>query len=223
MKSDVAVKREYRSPRRDALRRQTRRAILDAAGRLFAERGYVGTSFEAVANAAGVGRATVFAHFASKSILLKAAYDVVLVGDDEPVALPDRPESIRVRAEPDARRFLAGYAGIAADALGRLGPIHEAIRGAAGVDPDAAAVLQAVRAERRRGGGNIVAAVRERGALRAGADPGHLADAVYALIDPAVYTTLVVERGWSHEAYVTWLGETLAQQLIGPYEARPPG
>lgn len=209
------VKREYRSPRREALRRETRRAILDAAGGLFAERGFVGTSFDAIAEAAEVGRATVFAHFASKAELLKAAYDVLLVGDDEPVALPDRPESLRIRADPDARRFLVGYAAIVADVLRRLAPIHEAIRGAASGDPEAADVWRRVQAERRRGGENVVAEVGRRGALRTDVDPRRLADVVYVLVDAGTYATLVTERGWPQEAYAEWLGTTLVEQLIG--------
>ena len=58
------------------MRRETRRAIVDAAARLFADRGYIGTSFDAIAEAAGVGRATVFDHFPTKTGLLKTAYDV---------------------------------------------------------------------------------------------------------------------------------------------------
>ena len=213
-KSTKGVKRPYDSPRRAAQRRETRRAILDAAGRLFAERGYVATSFDAIAEAAGVGRATVFDHFASKAELLKSAYDVTLVGDDEPVALPDRPESLAVRAEPDARRFLAGYAAIATGGSRRLSPIYEAIRGAAHADPEAARVWRAIGAERRIGGGNIVAAVAGRGALRPGLDPERAADVVYALNDPGLYHLLVRERGWPHETYTEWLAATLQRELL---------
>lgn len=209
------VKREYRSPRRDALRRETRRAILDAAGRLFAERGFAGTSVDAIAESAAVGRATVFAHFASKADLLKAAYDVILVGDDEPVALPDRPESRRIRADPDASRFLVGYATIVAGVLQRLAPIHEAIRGAASGDADAAEVWRTIQAERRRGSENVVEEVRRRAALRTDTEPSRLADVVYVLVDAGTYATLVSDRGWSHGAYTDWLGRTLVEQLIG--------
>ena len=209
------VKRPYESPRRAAQRGETRRAILDAAARLFAERGYVATSFELVAESAGVGRATVFDHFASKAGLLKAAYDVTLVGDDDPIPLPERPESIAVRAEPEARRFLAGYAAISTGVSRRLSPIYEAIRGAAHADPEAARVWQAIGAERRIGGANIVAGVAGRGALRSDADPERAADVVFALNDPGLYHLLVRERGWPHEAFTTWLAASLQRELLG--------
>ncbi len=209
------VKRRYASPRRRAQAGATRRSIIDAAARLFAEHGYVATSFEAIAQEAGVGRATVFAHFPTKSQLLKTAYDVTLVGDDDPIALPERPESLLVRAERDPWRFLAGYAAIATGVARSVSPIYEAIRGAAHVDPDAASVWRQVGAERRVGGGNVVAGVAGRGSLRVGGDPDQLADLVYALVDPGLYHLLVRERGWDHETYTAWLAATLQRELIG--------
>lgn len=49
------------------------RQILATAGRLFAERGYEGTSVHDIASAAGVSKAAVFHHFASKQALYLAA------------------------------------------------------------------------------------------------------------------------------------------------------
>jgi AcrR family transcriptional regulator len=197
------------------MRRETRRAIIDAAAGLFAARGYVATSFDAIADAAGVGRATVFAHFPTKAGLLKTAYDVTLVGDDEPVPLPERPGSLAVRAERDPRKFLTGYAAIVAGVAGRISPIYEAIRAAAHVDPEAAGVWQKVGAERRIGGANIVASIVERDALRPDADPERAADLVYALTDPSIYHLLVRERGWPNDAFTTWLAATLERELVG--------
>jgi AcrR family transcriptional regulator len=196
------------------MRRETRRAIIDAAAGLFAERGYVGTSFDAIAEAAGVGRATVFAHFPTKAGLLKTAYDVTLVGDDEPIPLPQRPDSLAVRAERDPRRFLAGYAAIATGVARRLSPIYEAIRGAAHADPEAAAVWQQIGAERRIGGANIVASIVDRESFRPDADPERAADLVFALTDPGLYHLLVRERSWPHDAYTNWLAATLQRELV---------
>ena len=60
MNQSADVKRSYESPLRKAQAAATRGAIIDAASALFIERGYVATSIEAVAEAAGVSRATVF-------------------------------------------------------------------------------------------------------------------------------------------------------------------
>ena len=47
------VKKPYNSALRAAQARATRRAIVDAAARLFTERGYTATTMEAIAEAAG--------------------------------------------------------------------------------------------------------------------------------------------------------------------------
>ena len=215
-----APKRAYRSLRRDEHARATRRAVIDAATRLFVEQGYGVTTIDAIAAAASVGRATVFASVGGKADLLKAAYDVALVGDDEPVALPERPESLRVRAEPDAARMLAGYAAISAAVSGRVAPMYEVVRGAAGTDRAARAVWDTVRAERRLGARNVVRLVEQRRALRHGLEPGAAADIVFVLNDPGLYHVLVRERSWRPDAFGSWLREVLRAQLLRPTARR---
>ncbi len=208
------VKRRYRSPLRQAQAASTRLAILRAAGRLFIEHGYVSTSIDAIAEAAGVSRATVFNSVGGKATILKAAYDIALVGDDAPIALPDRPASRAVMARTDPAAFLDGYAGIIVDVHGRLAPIYEAVRGAASADPEALEVWEKVAAERLGGARNVVAGVQARGGLRPGLDPVAAADAVWALNDPGLYHLLVSQRGWTQSAFRHWISEALRWQLM---------
>jgi TetR/AcrR family transcriptional repressor of mexJK operon len=49
-----------------------RQSILDAATRIFLARGFAGTSMEAVADAAGVSKITIYAHFSDKDTLFSA-------------------------------------------------------------------------------------------------------------------------------------------------------
>ena len=178
MNSQPDVKRSYDSPLRKAQAAATRRAIIDAAAASFIERGYVATSIETIAEAAGVSRATVFTSVGGKKELLKKAYDVALVGDDEPIPFPLRPASMAVRAEPDPRRFLVGYAGLLIDMHARLAPIYEAVRGAASADPEVRDVFEAIVTERRIGAGNVVRDLLAKGAdaprrTRRGRGGGH--------------------------------------------------
>src|SRR2546428_11926576 len=103
MNSRPAVKRQYQSPLREAQASATRRTVVDAAARLFAERGYGAASVDAIAEEAGVGRATVFTSVGGKATMLKTAYDIAIVGDDEAVPLPQRPWAQHVRDAPTAR------------------------------------------------------------------------------------------------------------------------
>ncbi len=64
---------------------RSERLILDAATRLFVERGYVATTLSAVAEAADVAERTIYGRFGTKAALFKRVVDVAAVGDDEPV------------------------------------------------------------------------------------------------------------------------------------------
>ncbi|MED5369706.1 MAG: TetR/AcrR family transcriptional regulator [Myxococcota bacterium] len=70
-----------RSPADNArMRAQTRRALLDAALEVAAERGFHGASIARIAERAGVSKALVFKHFASKDKLLEALLEAGLQG-----------------------------------------------------------------------------------------------------------------------------------------------
>jgi len=216
MNSHPDVKRSYDSPLRKAQAAATRRAIIDAAATSFIERGYVATSIETIAEAAGVSRATVFTSVGGKKELLKKAYDVALVGDDEPVPFPLRPASLAVRAEPDPARFLVGYAGLLIDMYARLAPIYEAVRGAASADPEVRDVFEAIITERRIGAGHVVGDLLAKGAtLRDGLDEDGAADILWVLIDAGLFHLLVHRRGWTTERFQAWLADTIQRQLLG--------
>lgn len=208
-------KRTYASPLRDAQAAATQQAIVSAATRLFVEQGYGATSIEAIAASAGVGRATVFTAIGGKPVLLRRAYDVALMGDDEPVPLRHHPEAVSIRAEPDPRVYLERYAGLVADIDRRQAPIHEAMRGAASADPEVRAVFEALVEERRTGSGRVVADVVAKGGLRDALDPAIAADIVWVLNDPGLYDLLVHRRGWAHDRFRAWLAATLTAQLLG--------
>src|SRR5690349_687272 len=134
------VKRPYASPLRDDHARATQSAIVDAAAALFSEKGYVAVSVDAIAQRAGVGRATVFTSIGGKAALLKAAWAAAFeraAGGGAGVPLVDRPRSVLVRSDPTARGFIQGYAALATAIFGHLARINEAMREASSVDPDA--------------------------------------------------------------------------------------
>ena len=68
-----------------------REAILEAAARLFAERGIAPTSMEAVAERADVSKMTVYSNFRDKAELLKAVFarNMARLRYDELTAAPD--------------------------------------------------------------------------------------------------------------------------------------
>jgi hypothetical protein len=100
---------------------------------------------------------------------------------------------------------------------GRVARIYEAFRGAASTDPEVRASWEEIRSERRTGAANFLRFLTDIGPLRNGLDNEEAADIVWVLNDPGLYHQLVVERGWSEQAYRDWLSETMQSQLLkGP-------
>jgi AcrR family transcriptional regulator len=212
MTSDVNAGPEW--PARRAKARATRAAIIEAAGDLFVERGYLGTSVQAIADAAGISRATVFNSVGGKLSLLRAAFDVATVGDDEPVPLPQRPEALAVRAEPDPRKAVAAYAAMVTGVSSRVARIYEAFRSAAGVDPRVRVQWRQIQQERFGGAKGFVGILSAKGPLRDGLTPQDAADLVWVLIDASLYHRLVIERSWTTDRFQAWLAATMQVQLL---------
>jgi AcrR family transcriptional regulator len=207
--------RSYSSTLRADQARRTRRRIVDAAAELFAEHGYAGTTIDAVATAAGVSRKTVFDSVGGKAQLMKLAYDLAIVGDDEPVPLADRPEMRAMLAEPDYGKRLAMYASLVVGIDRRLSSAWRAFEGAATSDPEAAKFYVAMVQQRRQAMREAAQMFADAGALRPDLDVEVAADLMWFYNDPSLYDKLVRQRGWSVNRFQAWLAEALQVQLLG--------
>jgi AcrR family transcriptional regulator len=196
-----------------------RAAVIDAAHQLFLERGYGATTIEAISGLADVPPATVYRLFSSKHGILKALLDRSIVGDDEAVAMADRPPVQALLAERDPKAQLAGFVSLVARVNAGVAPLYRVLVSAAGNDADAAALLDALTRQRQQGQRQIAHALARTGALRAGVRERDAADIVHALLSPELYRLLVIDRGWATERYERWLTETLVDQLLSPTSA----
>jgi len=208
-------KRRYSSQLRAAQARQTRRQIVDAAAALFAERGYGGTTIDAVAQAAGVSRKTVFTSVGGKAELIKLAYDFAIAGDDEPVPMPERPGIRALAAEEDPARMLAAYAAMVADIGARIAPVYVALQGAAQTDPEARALFDGLQQQRLMAMRGPARLLCDRGVLKQGLSVDMAADILWMHNDPSVYDKLVRQRGWPVAQFRDWLAAALQAQLLG--------
>ena len=123
---------------RGARTKNTRNKIVTAAAELFVVDGYHATTLEQIAARAGVAVQTVYFHFGNKRSVLKEAVDVAAVGDDEPIAMLDRPWLEEARAEPDPRKVIELWTRYGRSIVTRVGPIMRVVRDAAAVDPEMA-------------------------------------------------------------------------------------
>jgi AcrR family transcriptional regulator len=174
------------------------------------------TTVEAVSELADVPAATVYRLFSSKHGILKALLDVSIVGDHEDVPMAERPQVQSLLAAKDPREQLAGFVTNSAAVNARVAPLYRILVSAAGVDPDAAALLDELTRQRQQGQRLIARSLARTGALRPGLRERDAADILHALMSPELYSLLVVDRGWKADRYERWLAGTLADQLLPP-------
>jgi AcrR family transcriptional regulator len=206
--------RPYRSTLRDEQARTTRRRIVDAGGELFVAHGYVPTTIDAIAERAGVSRRTVFTSVGGKAVVLKLAFDWTLAGDDEPVAIGDRPEVQHMMSGEDPDELLAAWMAMNAAINRRLAPLHHVLVVAADADADAAALLATTDDQRIDGAQRVTARLAALGGLRPGLDPNQAAAIADVLIDPTLYRRLVDLRGWEFATYVEHLQRIANASLL---------
>jgi AcrR family transcriptional regulator len=190
--------------------------VVGAARALFLDRGYGATTVEAISEEAAVPPATVYRLFSSKHGILKALFDVSIVGDDRAVPMADRPEVRSLVTGGDAEEQLAGFVQVVVQVNARIAPLYRILVSAAGTDAEAAALLDDLTRQRQQGQRMISRSLARAGALRSELRERDAADIVHALLSPELYGLLVVDRGWKPERYARWLEGTLVDQLLSP-------
>lgn len=206
--------RSYHSPRRGAKAQATRWAIIDAARRLFVERGYSSTSVSAIASQAGVAPETIYADFGSKRAILAKVLEVALAAHDAPVALVDWPELSSVRAEPDPTRKIQLLAGLYRAIYQRSAAVLDVMRAAAYSEPQLAEVLRVNQQERFVAQAKTMQHFAQAGALRPGVTVQEATDSFWAIGSPEVYMFLVRNLWWAPDQYERWLSRTLCRLLL---------
>ena len=212
------VKRAYDASRRQAQARETQRHIADAARELFIERGWVTTSIRDVAERAGVSVQTIYNAFeGGKAAIFGRVMDIVVVGDDEPVALAERPEYREMFETEDAAEMLRIGVGITGGLFRRMEPLMPTIRAAVAADPGVAESWRAYYGEARYDGmASSMARLSELGALSPGMDVSRATDIMWTVLSVETYEALVIARGWTADDYEAWVLDTLRASLLRP-------
>lgn len=183
-----------------------------AARELFLTRGYVRTSLTAVAELASVAVQTIYNSIGNKAALLAAVLDQATAG-------PDAPRSVSefMQERTDATGGVAGLSRLLADWIAEVNErsteILTLIHQTAAVYPEVAA-LERERGERRLNNyGRAVAVARSRGGLTSGPSEDEAAAAIWSLGHPQIYRSLVVDGGWTLDAYRGWLTQCFRSVL----------
>lgn len=206
--------RTYVSRVRESQARATRRAIVAAAAKLFVDVGYSAATITAVADKAGVARRTVFSSVGGKAALLKLAWDWALVGDDEAVAMADRPAVQAMLAETDPAALVGMWVAFVSDVAARAAAIGHVLDVAADIDPDVAELTREIERQRLHGARSFIDHLAAIGGLRKGVTRAQAADWCWAHMSPTLYRILVLQQNWPPAAFEQWLTRSISATLL---------
>jgi len=187
----------------------TRDEILRAARRLFAERGYAGTSVRDIAKAAGVSAQTVYDSVGSKQELVSRLND--LIDSEAGIAA-----IVRAAAESDDPAVVAATsARITRSILENCGDIVHALVTGAAAEPELAAALAEGHRRHLDGNRRVVELLQRLDALAPGVDPDEAAETLAAVADFRFGLVLRESYRWSLDRLESWIAATSRTLVLG--------
>ena len=201
----MAVKQENGHRQRQA--EATKREVARVARALFAERGYVSTTMSAISAESEIPVQTIYSAFGTKAKIL-AKISELWMSETETASRADA-----YLHETDPARQLTMLAELNRHQMQVGSDIVAIYQQAAATDPQMAETMRNALAARERAIRKLMATLAPR--LRPDLTVDSALDITLALTLSELFHLLVVERGWSHDRYETWLATTLISQLLG--------
>ena len=202
-------KRIYNSPERQERAAQTKQRILTSAKHLFEDKGFEIVTLEQIAQKAKVATPTIYALFQSKRGILRALMDQVFP-PEEHAALVERGKKKKTPQEQ-----LPFAAKIARKLYDAERAQMELFRGASVLSPEFKE-LEKEREQRRHVRlKDSIEQLAAENALAKDLSKAKALDILWAMTGRDIYRMLVIEQGWSSQAYETWLAEALIKLLLG--------
>ena len=210
----VKSTRPYDSRARKEQAARNRDAALDAAQRLFLERGYAGTSIASIAQESGLSVQTIYKVFGSKSGLVKAIYFRGLRGKGDDPAYA-RSDAMRER-EADPRTIMRKWGLLTTEVASVVSPIRLLMRSAALADPEMERLLRETDDDRLERMRHHARFLRDRGYLREGVTLGEATDVLWTCSSVEIYDLLVVQRGWPMPRFARFVADFMITALLPP-------
>lgn len=209
MGKTATAKRSYTTGLRQQQAQITKDRILDAASRLFVDRGYSSVTVEDIAREAGVAHQTVYAVFRTK---LAVAQGIIWNSF--------RTEGIvqlmaEARESHDLETHIRTGVLMARRLNERFAPVVRFMRESG----DPALLVEYHKIEGLRFeqiGAQISALLKDSGRLRAGISPAEALASIWAMTGTDLYNQLVSVRRWSPARYEEWLNHALVDMLLEP-------
>ena len=210
----VKSRRPYDSRARREQAARNRDTALDAAERLFLERGYAGTSIASIAREAGLAVQTIYKVFGSKSGLVKAIYFRGLLGKGD-VPAYDRSDAMREQ-EVDPRTIMRKWGALTTEVASVVSPIRLLMRSAALADPEMERLLRETDEDRLERMRHHARFLEERGYLREDVTVEEATDVLWTCSSVEIYDLLVVQRGWPPPRFARFVADFMITALLPP-------
>ena len=209
------LKRSYDATRRreraESEREETRVKVVEAATKLFVEKGYTATTVSEIAKEAGVALQSVYKAGGSKAELMHHVVDVAVAGDTDDVLVQDRPSFATFMAEEDPVAKVRIFAGMICDIQERLAPIQRAQSQAAAVDETAHTYWHNAHLLRLQ---TFDVALRTLPLDRLRRSHEETTATAWAIGSTEVYTLMTTVLDYDSDRVRAWLTETLVDALL---------
>lgn len=188
---------------------RTEAQLIEAAGVLFLDQGYVATTLAQIAERAGVAARTVYVRFGTKAALFSRVIDQALVGDSEPVDVAHRPRAQDAMTADTLAERIEALADVSVGVAERAGPLFEVAAQSEGLEPELA---EAARAGRRATTGlcrSFWEHAAADGLLAKGLHPERLTVVTDVLLCADTVVHLRRTHGWSAAEHRSLIVDTL--------------
>jgi AcrR family transcriptional regulator len=199
---------EPRLTRRERYALTTKQAIVDAARKLFAERGYFATTVEDIASEAEVAPATVYSSAGGKQGLLAEILKRWAADPEVEATLA------RVTASNDPREIIDVLGRGAREMRERWDDAVRIFLTTAPHDSTVAEQFASFTQFYRRCIAVIAQRLDDLGGLREGIDAAYATDVLWLYFGYGSLYTLRHENGWSYERAEQWLTAQAARELL---------
>ena len=201
-------RRSYDASGRRAAAERRRLHVAEVAARLFAERGWNGTTLALVAAESGVSVELVTKTFGGKPGVFMEAFRSA--GFGRRGGLREAFADLGLDDEPDIEVRLDRFVEFACSIVVPMGPLVLVLAHGAEQDPALRELVRGAHLGHAAMCGDLVRL------LARGEPAPDAVDEVYLLTRAETYLTFAQHRGWTVERYAAWLRRSLRQAVDGP-------
>jgi len=194
--------------RREEYAQATRQAIIDAARKLFAERGYFATKVDDIAAEARVAPATVYAGGGGKRGLLD---ELIRIWTTDPIVEATITD---IGASSDPVEIIREVSSVVRRMREEFADVMRLLLTTAPHDSNVAEQLRGATAVYRGAFVPIAQRLSDLGALRPGLDVEQAVDLLWFYFGYASLFTLHNDNGWSYERAEQWLADQACRELL---------